>query len=432
MPPSTPAARWLPVLGLGFIAAGTSAVAWRAPGVFPLSDPLWWSSTGLVLGAWLVVALAGLAAWRRWPAVLAAALLVPGGALVAIGVAGRLTFPWSLRVAWAIPFLLGVMWTLGLLRAVRRLDAPARGWAWSGLVPGVLVGASLVQSRVPPPPATHPRFATWAEAQRAVQADAALSIDALPLPPHHPGEPVSLVAPTPDEDGRLKLPCGTAALELSARLTFQSTSRDGFWPGLSTPERLGGAQALSVSQREGAWHLDARTEVPRAVHAHLNTFAEVRLTGLSRPAVQLSPTGAARYELLPFDYPRGRPARFAWLGPTSDFVVAQASDAEKGPFIELGRGRLAPNEALTVTVLEDDSPQCDVTFLDFAAQADTSRSPTAGEGVAVNVVQFGLPAKAPGVAVVHLSLAETGIGAGLDTVAHAPGVYRNRVRVTPR
>ncbi|MEW5743423.1 MAG: hypothetical protein AB1938_31220, partial [Myxococcota bacterium] len=75
MPPpfSTPAARWLSVTGLGLIAAGVSAVAWRRPTVFPWTHPLWLSSTGLVLGVWMLVALAAYAAWRARAVVLAAA-----------------------------------------------------------------------------------------------------------------------------------------------------------------------------------------------------------------------------------------------------------------------------------------------------------------------------------------------------------------------
>jgi hypothetical protein len=35
-------------------------------------------------------------------------------------------------------------------------------------------------------------------------------------------------------------------------------------------------------------------------------------------------------------------------------------------------------------------------------------------------------------AFIHATLASTGVGRGFDSVRHAPGLYRNRVRVTPR
>ncbi|MEW5743662.1 MAG: hypothetical protein AB1938_32420 [Myxococcota bacterium] len=227
-------------------------------------------------------------------------------------------------------------------------------------------------------------------------------------------------------------PCGPAHLEISATLTFQDSSRDGFWPLFSRPEPQHGRRALASRPFDGGVEVEALTELPRAVYSHLNTFAEVRVRGLRTPALRFSATGDIVVPSTVFDYPKGRPAHFAFRTAAGDFVVARGADAEKGPFTTLARGRLSSEEALTVTVLEGEQPLCDLTFLDFAAQADTSLSPTAGEGISVNVVQFGRPAKQPDVTVLHLSLAETGIGSGLDAVGHAPGVYVNRLRTVSR
>ena len=366
-----------------------------------MTSASFWSSTGLVLASWLLVLLAALAAWRGWSALLVSLLLVPGGALLAIGITGRLVFPWSLRLAWAIPFVLGVTWTLGLVRTLRRFEGRAR-LAWAGLVPGALAGVALVMARVPPPAATHPALAQWDDWTGAAD------LDAVPLR------------------------CGHGKLELSPLLVFQRTSRDGFFPGLSAPEPMTGRRAFTVGPVDGGVALEARSEVPRVVFSHLNRFAEVRVTGLAAPALRFSPTGDASFDVTVFDYPWGRPARFAYRTADGRFVVAEGKSAEKGPFRTLSSAQLGAADALTVTLLDGGRPQCALTFLDFARQADTTPSPTAGEDVPVNVVQFGRSAATPDVAWVHLSLAETGIGSGMDAVAHAPGVYVNRVLVAPR
>jgi hypothetical protein len=59
-----------------------------------------------------------------------------------------------------------------------------------------------------------------------------------------------------------------------------------------------------------------------------------------------------------------------------------------------------------------------LTFLDFATQADTtSESPTSGEGVPLNVIQYGLGGRPR----------RDSIGAGLETIRHTAGTSRNRV-----
>ena len=67
---------------------------------------------------------------------------------------------------------------------------------------------------------------------------------------------------------------------------------------------------------------------------------------------------------------------------------------------------------------------------DWAAQADTTISPTAGWGVPVNAIEFSLvddPASSP--ASIFVTLAATSVGRGWDCVAHNPGTYRNRIRI---
>lgn len=404
--------RWFTAAGLVLLAVGASAALWRAPGTFPLATWAWWASTGLVLGTWLLVVVAVLAAWLERPALRLGAWLVPAGLLCGVALSGRLLFPATTPRFRAGVLLLGVAWAASSVRSFQALDARGRALALGGLLLGAPWGVGWSLARRPAPPGTRPSLAV--------------------LPPPGP-------SPTPGSGERLRVPCGPAMLLVSPLLVFMDSSRDGFWPGVA-PTALEGAPplegarrraALAVEPLDGGARIEAATEVPAAVHSHLNRYTDVELEGVARPVLRFPAVGPGTFEVRPFDYPRGRPVRFATLLPDGELLVAEATDAEKGPFVALGRGALPRGAPLVIEVLDGEAPRCTLTFLDFTAQADVSRSPTAGEGVPVNVVQFGVPAREGALPWLHLSLAETGLGAGRDTVTHAPGVYANRLLVTP-
>jgi hypothetical protein len=237
----------------------------------------------------------------------------------------------------------------------------------------------------------------------------------------------------------VRVPCGAATLVIWPLLTFTYSSRDGFWPGVAptgfegTPGREGRGRraSLFLETLDSGVRLEAATELPLPVHSHLNHFTELVLEGVKAPTLRFPAAGPEAYEALPFDYPLGAPVRFATFLQGGELLVAQATSAEKGPFTTLARGPLARGAPLVVELLEGAARLCSVTFLDFTAQADVTTSPAAGEGIPVNVVQFGIPPGGAGLPVLHLSLGETGIGAGRDTVTHAAGVYANRLLVTP-
>jgi hypothetical protein len=343
--------------------------------------------------------------------------LSPGVALLAGGLAGRLVFPAADAVFFAGPFALGGLWLVTTLRAYRTLGGRAR-WgalALSGL--GAPLGVIQATARAPLPPDTRPLLTTLAEAPMV--PDGGLT----------------------DSDEPLRFPCGEAQLRLLPFVRFDDASVDGFWPLRRTPvvEKLVEAPALSgpsrratlvVTDVDAGVLVEAATLVPRDVAAHLSRFTEVALSGLSAPGLRFDATGDTAYPATVYDYPRGRPVHFAAF--TGDALrVWRATSAEKGPFIEVGRGPLGRGEPLGLTVLDGDEAQCHLTFLDFTAQASTQRSPTAGEGVPVNVVQFGRFASADAPVGLILSLAATGIGSGFETTQHAAGVYRNRIILSP-
>ena len=70
---------------------------------------------------------------------------------------------------------------------------------------------------------------------------------------------------------------------------------------------------------------------------------------------------------------------------------------------------------------------------DWARQASTALSPTAGWGVPVNSIQFMRSGDAPSAPVlISATLAATGLGRGTQTVGLGAGVYRNRMRIEAR
>ena len=83
-----------------------------------------------------------------------------------------------------------------------------------------------------------------------------------------------------------------------------------------------------------------------------------------------------------------------------------------------------------ITLFDDDERICSITLLDWSAQASDEISPTAGWGVPANSIQFSLSDRSDrSPAMILVSLADTGIGRGYDSVGHAAGVYRNRMTI---
>ena len=151
------------------------------------------------------------------------------------------------------------------------------------------------------------------------------------------------------------------------------------------------------------------------------------MRGLSKPRITFSPSADVTVDVLPYDYPFGRPARFATLHPGGRFQVVEASSGEKGPFTVLADGTLG-DEPLEMTLHDGDAVAATIRLHDFASQASTELSPTAGWGIPQNDVTFRLD-EITGDVEIHVGWASTGIGRGWDTVGHAAGVYRNRIDV---
>lgn len=98
----------------------------------------------------------------------------------------------------------------------------------------------------------------------------------------------------------------------------------------------------------------------------------------------------------------------------------------------LAAGPLKRDEALAITVHDGDRPACRVTFEDWAAQVSTALSPTAGWGLPQNAIEFSLRnLGSVNEVAIYVTLASTSVGRGWDSVGHAAGTYRNRMRIEP-
>jgi hypothetical protein len=176
--------------------------------------------------------------------------------------------------------------------------------------------------------------------------------------------------------------------------------------------------------------IEALSRFDAPVYSHLNAYCTITSMGHRRLELSFSPCPDARVEVTPFDYPFGRPVRFAYLDARDTFRVVEARSAEKGPFRTLASGTLKRGDPLTITLHDRGQPAARVTLDDWSAQVSTALSPTAGYGVPQNAITFMLSGASPASpAFISFELAGTGIGRGYDSVGHAAGVYRNRLRI---
>jgi hypothetical protein len=70
-----------------------------------------------------------------------------------------------------------------------------------------------------------------------------------------------------------------------------------------------------------------------------------------------------------------------------------------------------------------------IELMDWAKQCSTAISPTAGWRVPVNAIEFSRDtADEASVASFFVTLAGTSVGRGFDSVGHAAGTYRSRIK----
>ena len=242
-----------------------------------------------------------------------------------------------------------------------------------------------------------------------------------------------------------------AQLEIKPMLRFISTSPDRSWTIFAPPElakphpiqldskQLMGTKKsysykqngrinryLSIHPQENHLIAESLTVLSKDTYSHLNTFCDINFTAEGPLFISFSPCPKELIEITPADYPVGRPARFAYLDKDSSFHIVEATSAEKGPFKTLAQGQLNPTEPFTIYLHNKTQMIFSIEINDWALQASTQISPTAGWGVPENAIEFHLSEKT---AYLFTSLASTSVGRGFHSVGHKAGTYWNRLKI---
>ena len=438
---------WLTVLVATALLSG--AWWWLGAGGYGVGHPRFWAnSVAPIVG--LTVSLTGLVALRlghgpalRW------LLPVWPAAWFGMALAGRLLFPITLGQLWLIPLSGSVVMGLAVLPLWRDAGTRAQIGVVSLGLCVTLSGAALVRTQYPPAPRTRPSFANAIAAIPPAKANPAPETGVIRL-----GGDTMVHA----SDGSLTVRKAPLSISVHPLLTFLNGSKDGCWSVLARPgDRVGPEPRLRWSQIEAerSCTLDyefrgqgpaslriqvepptasvvmkASTSLMRTVYSHLNAYCDIEVRGHRRLELEFSPCTGVPIEVKKFDYPSGRPARFAYVEEDRTFRVVEAASGEKGPFHTLARGHLGSEQTLTIGLRDQGQTLARISLLDWSAQADTTLSPTAGWGAPVNAIEFNLvdnPPSSP--ASIFVTLAGTSVGRGWDCVGHNPGTYRNRVRV---
>lgn len=255
-------------------------------------------------------------------------------------------------------------------------------------------------------------------------------------------------------EGRIQL-VGRLKIDIAPLLTFESRSPDRFWTVFSRQRDRNGPGRICTGMQHDAdaailkyrddgetWMkvttnrdgtdiaVDVSSRIDHAIYSHLNSFTQIDVHGHHRLLISFSPCPDVRIEVMPSDYPIGRPVRLAYLDSADIFHVVEAHSGEKGPFMEFGRGTLRRSDSLTISLHDDEIVRAEIVLDDWASQTGRALSPTAGWGLPVNAIEFSRLGQSPdSTASIWMTLAATSVGRGWDSVGHSAGVYRNRLSI---
>jgi hypothetical protein len=433
---------WLLVL----IGHGVVAAAWWAmmPGGFAVDHPRFWVNQVAPPAMILLCAAVIFAGYRERYGVVRAAIVMLAAMWLAIAISARTTFPISLRTRFWIPLLFfACILVAAFAPALRKTRWPKLTTA-TAVVIGLALGAWLPRTQRADEASTQPiNIATSALATTTLP-----TFEIQPLTRSLQGFDV-----TPSS-GIVTLRRGRYTLAIQPMLEFRSRSPDRFWTIFApAADRTGPSRLLdgfldrgsgvwmsyrdddrsflTVDQAGDGWgaNIEAISMLPRPIYTHLNTFCDFQFVGHSKLSVTFSPCPDKPIEVMHQDYPVGDPARFAYLDANGTFRIVQASSGEKGPYTTLAEGKMSRDDSL-VMILSNKSDQiARIELLDWARQASTATSPTAGWRVPVNAIEFSRDTEVESsVASFFVTLAGTSVGRGWDSVGHAAGTYRSRVR----
>jgi len=417
--------------GLIAIAHGAAAVYawWMLAHGFAVGHPRFWINEVLPIALVVVSAGCVVALWRKREQLAAPAIALFACLHAGMAAGWKLEFP----ITGAGPALISMVIAVVLVAcAIASLYRAARLPIVAGALVGLVAGAAVPWAQRGRDPATHPAG-----------------------PVHDLGRPDPAIAPAPalpawselvPEAGVIRIHAGAVELAIQPLLTFYSRSPDRDWTVFaSAHDRIGPERHYAGTSGETSYyagdepaslrvtgddvlHVDAQTVLPAAVYAHLDSFCVLEIRGHHHLSVAFAPMPDQRIEVTYSEYPTGKPSRFAYLDADGVLRVVESTSGEKGPFHELAHGPLPTTAPLGITLFDDATPIAHLDLADFAAQASTQASPTAGWGVPENAIEFSLGADRPDApASFFITLAATSVGRGWDSVGHAPGLYRNRI-----
>lgn len=440
----TPAAHSLSLMAwrvLLLIAAVLAGIwVWAMPGGFPVDHTRFWANRAAPVAVIAVAGIGWFALWKGRPGIYLPITLAATTAWSSAICCGVFLFPVSARrIVWPALAVAAVLWLLFGL-TIRQQRGSRYNLALA-LIAAVLCGGAFPWTQRGGEPSTQPmnmplpapipggdlgdvpgmlplgskmQFNPYAADARV--RSGSLTIDVQPLltfESRSPDRCWTIFAPLRDRVGPLRKLTGVELIPNAARLGYQD-------------------DALHVLEMrapsDGLTQIEAWSELNEPIFSHLNSFCTLMVHGHQQLAVSFSPCPDAIIDVLPSDYPVGRPVRLAYLDAMGVFHVAQANSGEKGPFHDLAAGALGRDKPLQVTLWDAGSPVCRLTLADWARQCGVDLSPTAGWGLPVNAIEFsrlGEPANAT--VGIWISLAGTSIGRGWDSVGHARGTYRNRM-----
>jgi hypothetical protein len=343
---------------------------------------------------------------------------IAGGWLGAI-VVGSVLFPISVGVERSIgPAAIAIALAVLAWATMLRI-----GTSFAAGLAGAAVGIVEVLAQRAPPPTTRPLGGTISEVH---------------------GEPTTEDAST----GQVSFPCGKEHVRVRPLLTFESRSPDATWTLLAPPEAFGphrkldgflkeksgfrahytddGESSLIATKDAKGLDIEATSKLPRAIHSRLNAFATIHVP--FETSLSFSPTGKAKFAIDSADESAASQLHFAYLGPDLVFRMVRSSNAGPGQYTELARGHLGRDEPLTIEIRHKDGSTgtCRLTFKDWSSQLSTEPSPAGGPGIPQNSIQLVPRGKETSIL---LTLAEPGPGRGWQSVGHAEGTYKNRIRV---
>jgi hypothetical protein len=424
---------WLTLLALHTGAAG---VWWYLmPGGFPSSSTEFWVNQvapPLIIGVLLTALFArGRFSQTILPPILA---MIPMF-WMAFAVSARIAFGESFGSLWNLPFFAGSALAALWARQFRFRVTPI----W--LTPMVAIAAAVAGWTLPgsqraPDPATAPSGSPMP--------------DVPGLTTDHKLIKLNKDAQLHPADGHVVIRRDKVVLNVLPMLSFSDRSPDRCWLTLAPAKQIFSTtrtlvsklhdaarwtlfyrdedvSVLDVSLADGAVEIDSRSRLPRPIFSHANSFAELAIQGHQELTVTFSPAATKRIAPAPVT----APARLAYLDELGVFHVMQASDQHRGPFTEIAAGPMKRTEPLVLTLYDRDKAVFRVILKDWAAQASTQLSPTAGAGIPVNAIELmrgGEPKSSP--VLLAFTLAGTMIGRGVQTVGHAAGVYRDRLTIS--